>query len=31
MERLPKTRGLPKSMTVDNGSEFTEKAFDEWA
>jgi putative transposase len=25
------TRGLPKSITVDNGTEFTSKALDEWA
>lgn len=25
------TRGLPQSITVDNGTEFTSKALDEWA
>ena len=31
MERLLETRGLPQSVTVDNGPEFTGKVFDEWA
>ncbi len=31
MERLLETRGLPESVTVDNGPEFTGKIFDEWA
>lgn len=30
-ERLAKRRALPKTITVDNGSEFTSKAMDEWA
>ena len=28
---LNETRGLPKVITVDNGSEFTSKALDAWA
>lgn len=31
LERLAECRGLPKSMTVDNGPEFISKALDEWA
>lgn len=31
LERLKKLRGLPKSITVDNGSEFISKAMDAWA
>ena len=31
MERLLETRGLPESVTVDNGPEFTGKAFDKRA
>ena len=31
LERLAETRGLPKSVTVDNGPEFISKALDEWA
>jgi putative transposase len=31
MERLREVRGLPKAITVDNGSEFTSKALDGWA
>jgi putative transposase len=30
-ERVAKQRGYPKMITVDNGSEFTSKAFDAWA
>ena len=31
LERLAETRGLPESVTVDNGREFAGKAMDEWA
>jgi putative transposase len=31
LERLRETRGLPESITVDNGPEFAGKAMDEWA
>jgi putative transposase len=31
LERLKLTCGLPKSIQVDNGSEFISKAMDEWA
>lgn len=31
LEQLRKTRGLPKAITVDNGSEFIAKKFDAWA
>ena len=31
LERLAETRGLPESITVDNGPEFAGKAMDEWA
>lgn len=31
LERVRDTRGLPKAITVDNGSEFTSKALDSWA
>ena len=31
LERLVETRGLPESITVDNGPEFAGKALDEWA
>jgi len=31
LERVRDTRGLPKAITVDNGSEFTSKALDAWA
>lgn len=31
LERLAEFRGLPKSVTVDNGPEFISKALDEWA
>lgn len=31
LERLAESRGLPKSVTVDNGPEFVSKALDEWA
>lgn len=31
LERLAESRGLPKSVTVDNGPEFISKALDEWA
>lgn len=31
LERIAKHRGYPKMITVDNGSEFTSKAFDAWA
>ena len=30
-ERLAKQRSLPLAITVDNGTEFTSKALDEWA
>lgn len=31
MDRLAYVKGLPKIITVDNGSEFTSKAIDKWA
>lgn len=31
LDRLAETRGLPEIIRVDNGSEFTSNAFDEWA
>jgi len=31
LEYLKDVRGLPKAITVDNGSEFTSKAMDAWA
>ncbi|WP_424447054.1 IS3 family transposase [Paucimonas lemoignei] len=31
LERLAETRGLPRSVTIDNGPEFAGKALDEWA
>ena len=31
LEQLKQTRGLPKTITVDNGSEFFSKAMDSWA
>jgi putative transposase len=31
LERLARGRGLPRSITVDNGSEFISKALDYWA
>lgn len=31
LERLREERGLPKSIVVDNGPEFTSRAFDAWA
>jgi putative transposase len=31
MERLAELRGLPQSVTIDNGPEFAGKALDEWA
>jgi putative transposase len=31
LERLAESRGLPASITVDNGPEFISKALDEWA
>ena len=31
LDRLAETRGLPESITVDNGPEFAGKAMDEWA
>ena len=31
LERLAEIRGLPKSVTVDNGPEFISKVLDEWA
>jgi putative transposase len=31
LERLAESRGLPRSVTIDNGPEFTSKALDEWA
>lgn len=30
-ERLARQRSLPQAITVDNGTEFTSKALDEWA
>jgi len=31
LNRLIETRGMPKSITIDNGTEFTSRAFDQWA
>lgn len=31
LEKLRKTRGLPKAITVDNGTEFISRKFDAWA
>jgi putative transposase len=31
LERLASTHGLPKTLFVDNGPEFTSKALDAWA
>ena len=31
LERLAESRGLPRSVTVDNGPEFISKVLDEWA
>ena len=31
LERLSETRGMPETITTDNGPEFTGKALDEWA
>lgn len=31
LDRIEETRGLPESITVDNGPEFTGRALDEWA
>lgn len=31
LERLAKSRGLPHSITVDNGAEFCSRAMDVWA
>lgn len=31
LEQVAQTRGLPKAITVDNGSEFYSKAMDSWA
>ncbi len=31
LERLAESRGLPKSVTIDNRPEFAGKALDEWA
>lgn len=31
LERLAELRGLPKSVTIDNGPEFAGKVLDEWA
>jgi len=31
LEQVREVRGLPKAITVDNGSEFTSKALDAWA
>lgn len=31
LERLAESRGLPQSVTVDNGPEFVCKVLDEWA
>jgi putative transposase len=31
LDRLAQERGLPESITVDNGTEFDSKAVDEWA
>lgn len=31
LDRLAETRGLPKTITIDNGPEFAGRALDEWA
>ena len=31
LDRLLETRGIPKSIRIDNGTEFTSKIFVEWA
>jgi putative transposase len=31
LERLIGSRSVPKSITIDNGTEFTSKVFDQWA
>lgn len=31
LDRLLETRGIPKSIRIDNGTEFTSKIFTEWA
>jgi putative transposase len=31
LERLEETKGLPETITIDNGPEFAGKALDEWA
>jgi putative transposase len=31
LDRLLRSRGKPKTIQVDNGSEFTSKAMDQWA
>jgi len=31
LDRVAGTRGLPLTITVDNGTEFTSRAFDQWA
>jgi putative transposase len=31
LDRAAGSRGLPKAITVDNGTEFTSRALDEWA
>lgn len=31
LERLLESKGVPKSITIDNGTEFTSKVFDRWA
>ncbi len=31
LDQAARQRGLPKAITVDNGTEFTSKALDEWA
>ncbi|MGH8436727.1 MAG: IS3 family transposase, partial [Pseudomonas sp.] len=31
LQALSQTRSLPKTISIDNGTEFTSKTFDEWA
>ena len=31
LERLARTRGLPDTIVVDNGPEFTSRVLDQWA
>lgn len=31
LERLTESRSIPKAITIDNGTEFTSKIFDQWA